>query len=98
MARAWMLLLAAVLCGAAAAGCGGSSADWVASEVVVVDERASCVDVTERDGDRRLSVCRDNRGVVSCRLADDASRAANGSDCDAAIEAVRAWESDATRS
>jgi hypothetical protein len=79
-----------------AAACSGShgSAEWVASEIYVVDDRAWCMAVTDRLDGRQLSVCREDRGAVSCRLGGDPPQATTGSDCDAAIRAVEDWESE----
>jgi hypothetical protein len=92
--RAVPILVAAVALATAAAGCGQSHhADWVASEVYVIDDRASCMSVTARDDGRRLSVCRDDRGAVTCRLTPDPASVVSGADCDAATHAVLDWES-----
>ncbi len=97
--RALRPLLAGIVVASAvvAAGCGGSrsSAEWVASEVYVVDDRAACMMVTDRLEGRQLSVCRDDRGTVSCRLGVDPPLPSSGSDCEAAIRAVENWEAGA---
>jgi hypothetical protein len=77
----------------AVSGCGSStSEDWVASEVYVVDDRAACMEVTDRNQGRTLSVCRDDSGLVTCRHDGDPALAATRSDCHAAIRAVENWE------
>jgi hypothetical protein len=91
-----------VVCAIAAAlvagGCGSGApaTRWVASEVYVVDDRASCMEVTAADDGRRVSVCRDGGGSVSCRLAADAGTEVSRPDCSAAIRAVRDWEAGET--
>ncbi len=89
------LLLGVVFLAAAAAGCGGTSTtDWVADDVYLVDDRSSCVTATDRADGRRVLVCRDNRGTVTCHLDVDPHQPTSGPDCDAAIEAVRDRETE----
>jgi hypothetical protein len=89
-----MLAGAVVATAVAASACGGSraSAEWIASEVYVLDDRAACMAVTDRLHDRQLSVCRDDRGTISCRHGVDPRRTASGADCNAAIRAFEDWE------
>ena len=93
MVRGGALAGAAIAVAAFVTACGGRPAsDWVASEVYVVDDRLSCMTVTEKEDGREIGVCRDTEGRVSCRLTPGGPLVTRGSDCDAAIRAVRAWE------
>lgn len=93
MRRVGPTLFAAIAVAAIATSCGDRhGVDWVASEVYVVDDRSSCMTVTDRDGGREVGVCRDNQGRVTCRIGPERAAVISGRDCDAAVRAVRNWE------
>jgi hypothetical protein len=96
MGRRGTVVLVATAVAAVVAGCGTDSggSTWVASEVYVVDDRASCMTVTAQEDGRELGVCRDDRGGVACRNGGDPDDIVSGAECDAAVSAVLAWEED----